>query len=374
MASFEQEVNSLNISINNLRSKDINDDRRGGRNIIRNPWLKILRHFNSLRKSAKKSDELSNSFNLIKIKFEESGCDVGKGNDTACYFVSQWIKNLNEEYGEIQNISNLNTKPQKESKEFLNGNCFDSIEITNNKIQAYLAKNPNNFVLHTGPDNYECWSMDYLRNMWELPGEEGNYPPRPAKLPNPYYKMFYKCNHNSQGYIVDKNDVFVKLSNLSTTVEKPPWIFDGTPPEPRVFRLVPTGRQEVLMANNVEDDWIENVDYDGVHPGGLTGQDHCMGDPDPIYRLEPIESSPINYQISNAAEEQPNGNVYQNEYPWQHLLPTNTNGSTSGATRNRSRLSGGRLKKRSRSKNKSAGSKRKSKKSKSKRKKKCHKK
>merc|ERR1711966_318171 len=100
------------------------------------------------------------------------GCDV-KDNDTACYFVGQWIKNLNEEYGEIQNISNLNTKPQKESKEFLNGNCFDSIQLTNNKIQAYLAKNPNNFVLHTGADNYECWSMDYLRNMWELPGEEG---------------------------------------------------------------------------------------------------------------------------------------------------------------------------------------------------------
>jgi hypothetical protein len=229
----------------------------------------------------------------------------------------------------------------KAPKEVLDANCFDPEELSEEKIQDYLDKSPNNFVLTLGGDNYECWSMDSLRARWVLPGEEGNYPPKPDHLPDPYFQMFYKC----KGHIIDRNrdgepsQVFVKMSFQSTPVEKPDWVFDGPPPAPRVFRLVPTGKSEILGANNYADGWNEISDYDGSNPGGLTGADHCEGDPVPTYRLEPIIHT-----------------------------------SQSGGKRSRRSLKKHHRTKKSRSKNKSYGLKRKFKKTKSKSKKKTHKK
>jgi len=247
------------------------------------------------------------------------------------------------------------TEPQsqvKAPKEVLDANCFDPEELSEEKIQDYLDKSPNNFVLTLGGDNYECWSMESLRARWVLPGEDGNYPRKPAYLPDPYYQMFYKC----KGHRIDRkrdgepSQVFVKMSFQSTPVEKPDWggkekvdggdaLFDGTPPAPRVFRLVPTGKSEILGANNFADGWNEISDYDGSNPGGLTGADHCAGDPVPTYRLEPI-----------------------------------INTSQSGGKRSRRSLKKHHRTKKSRSKNKSYGLKRKFKKTKSKSKKKTHKK
>ena len=146
--------------------------------------------------------------------------------------------------------------PPVAPERILDMEAFEPEAVEYVKIRDWLKKDPNNFVISPGLDtSWEAHSIPRIQTTALLQGEVDNMPPKPAGLPDPYYKMFYKCKNGR----IEKNadgsptQVYVKISFFSTIIEKPDWVFDGPPPEPRVFELVPTGENAILGANN----WVD---------------------------------------------------------------------------------------------------------------------
>ena len=110
MVTFDE----LNDSINNLTRKDLNapntgmTTRSGRLPNPNNPWFKVIRQFNEIRQLKQPSDfyQLSNSFKLLKSKFEEIGCTPREEKDI-CLYVSRWIAHFSKEYDGIPSLQKL---------------------------------------------------------------------------------------------------------------------------------------------------------------------------------------------------------------------------------------------------------------------------
>ena len=153
--------------------------------------------------------------------------------------------------------------------------CFDFVGIEDVDIQKYLAKDRNNFVIKLpNLDKYECLSMDYLKSQWNVG------PPARHDLEQPYYKEWYECqeknNIPSTDNVDDRNVSYVKLSSSNFLVRKPYWIYEGYPPEPRLFELIKTNEKVKTLASN---DMMDGTEFNYV------SGDHCNTDPLDIYKL-----------------------------------------------------------------------------------------
>ena len=126
--------------------------------------------------------------------------------------------------------------------------CYDMITLGEEGINDYLLKDKNNFVIKLpgGSDSYECMSMDNLKKQWIMRGEDGS-PFTPA-----YYKEWYECDENNNNPSPDnviRNVSYVKIGTSNLLIEKPNWIYEGSPPEPRVFELVPNKEVKTITIN-----------------------------------------------------------------------------------------------------------------------------
>ena len=149
--------------------------------------------------------------------------------------------------------------------------CFDFIQQEDSQIQKYLAEDRNNFVIKlANVEQYECWSMDYLKKLWTVD--------RPD-LKQPYYKIWYECK--SKDNIPSSNNVikdveYVKVSSFDALVKKPYWFYEGPPPEPRIFELIETNK---IIKTLTVNDMLEGtlIDYQSG--------DHCNTKPHNLYKL-----------------------------------------------------------------------------------------
>jgi hypothetical protein len=189
--------------------------------------------------------------------------------------------------------------------------CFDTVMQDDYNIQEYLAENENNFVIKLPrSDKYECMSIDNLKSQWRLTLEDiDKYTEDPTKG-KPYYKKWYACREknnlphshqivegNHLGHKIQVNNViryeadnqteipessYIKIGSANWLVQKPDWIYDGTPPEPRIFSLVEVKNLHTITANDM---------MDGV-PDPLSdvflSSDHCNTEPMLSYKLVPI--------------------------------------------------------------------------------------
>ena len=179
--------------------------------------------------------------------------------------------------------------------------CFDFVGIEDVDIQKYLAKDRNNFVIKLpNVDKYECWSMDYLKSQWNVG------PPARHDLEQPYYKEWYECqeknNIPSTDNVDDRNVSYVKLSSSNFLVRKPYWIYEGYPPEPRLFELIKTNEKVKTLASN---DMMDGTEFNYV------SGDHCNTDSLDIYKLVKLgveENDKLYDDFWNAVNE---GNVDQ---------------------------------------------------------------
>lgn len=185
--------------------------------------------------------------------------------------------------------------------------CFDAIMQSDEDIKEYLAEDKNNFVikLPAPSNNYECMSMDYLKSQWSVGADE-----RPD-LNQPYYKKWYECQEKNNTPSPDNvmtNLSYIKIGSSLFLIEKPYWIYNGAPPEPRIFELYP-GRQVTTITSS---DMIDGSMFNYV------SGDHCNTEPLTSYKLgkigeppadtsvEPFDSPmsppPLNYQPMEPAD------------------------------------------------------------------------
>ena len=159
--------------------------------------------------------------------------------------------------------------------------CFDAIMQSDEEIKEYLTEDKNNFVikLPAPSNNYECMSMDYLKSQWGVGANE-----RPD-LNQPYYKRWYECQEKNNAPSPDNvmtNLSYIKIGSSLFLVEKPYWIYNGVPPEPRIFELYP-GKQVTTITSS---DMIDGNLFDYV------SGDHCNTDQLTSYKLVNVGETP----------------------------------------------------------------------------------
>ena len=164
--------------------------------------------------------------------------------------------------------------------------CFDAIMQSDEDIKEYLAEDKNNFVikLPAPSNNYECMSMDYLKSQWSVGADE-----RPD-LNQPYYKRWYECQEKNNTPSPDNvmtNLSYIKIGSSLFLVEKPYWIYNGVPPEPRIFELYPGKQVTTITSSDMIDGNLFNY---------VSG-DHCNTDPLTSYRLVNLGETPTDTSV-----------------------------------------------------------------------------
>jgi len=162
-----------------------------------------------------------------------------------------------------------------------NTTCFFALGLFDKDITKHLARDPKNFILQLVNGNNECESLTSLRKM--------------SKVANTRrYNTFYECSkalielvklrkHTPTGFgpkdfITDRE--YVKVGSSGFFIEKPVWMFEGTPPEPRIFKLEKIGRKFLVEK--------EIAEYEGDVVSGV----HCdLLDEFDIHRLVPVDLS-----------------------------------------------------------------------------------
>ena len=133
--------------------------------------------------------------------------------------------------------------------------CFDYIYGDDKNILKYLQKNPLNLVIKKTNGEFECESMNSLRKQYKNEKGRGKYK----------YYGYYECSEELMNKVkrtgvtpmdfgvndYDATKEYVKIGSALTYIEKPDWMYAGTPPEPRIFELVPTGYKKYLVEKSL---------------------------------------------------------------------------------------------------------------------------
>ena len=160
--------------------------------------------------------------------------------------------------------------------------CRFAIGMFDKDITKHL-RNPTNFILQIGNENKECESLTNLRKQYTN-AETGEY------------DIFYECSrelmervershHTPLGFsprdfYTDRE--YVKVGSTNFYIEKPDWIFDGIPPEPRIFKLEKIGEKFLVEKRIAEGRGLANV----------VSSVHCdLKDKFDIHRLVPVDVS-----------------------------------------------------------------------------------
>lgn len=157
--------------------------------------------------------------------------------------------------------------------------CFDMIMADDIVISEYLAESPGNFVLAIDTSDgvkYECASLEGLKQQWGVTMDD--IPPDRLR-----YQEFFECERADHMELIEHGRQFVKMGSNNLLVLRPSWLWDGPVPEPRIFRLVPTGEVTYFMSSNV---YPEPLDEEN----GYVSSDHCnQTGPSRVYFLDPLD-------------------------------------------------------------------------------------
>ena len=155
---------------------------------------------------------------------------------------------------------------------------FDVIMYDDIQNYEYLNEDPENFViLMKGGLNVELHNLNSMRLQHRYVSERSQVQ---------RYNEWYSCRKNDHRLgpnNVNHDDVYVKVGNSLTFIQKPDWIYEGPVPESRMFELRPTDRKVTAM--------VSRQILDG---GSLVSGDHCNHiNPVRIYELIPISENEI---------------------------------------------------------------------------------
>ena len=179
---------------------------------------------------------------------------------------------------------------EEEDLEESENTCYDYIDDSNKNGYHYLKKKPSsNIIIQKTNGKFECESLDSLRKQYINPEGSGQYK----------YFGYYECSEalmkkvrdtgitplsfNTGDY--DSRKEYVKIGSDILYIEKPDWMYEGTPPEPRIFKLV-------LVATKDEKKYLVEKSLTKRGANVISGV-HCdLRDSYEIYKLELITSPP----------------------------------------------------------------------------------
>ena len=161
--------------------------------------------------------------------------------------------------------------------------CYDYIDDEYKIILLYLQKNPFNFVIKKINGEFECESLTNLRKTYINDNEyyrNGKYK----------YSSYYECSKELMKTVLatcvthteftetdyDSTKEYVKIGSTLSFIEKPEWMYAGPPAEPRIYKLVSTGKK-YLIEKRLTKPGANMVS--GIH---CDRQDHFE-----IFKLEP---------------------------------------------------------------------------------------
>jgi uncharacterized protein YjbI with pentapeptide repeats len=160
--------------------------------------------------------------------------------------------------------------------------CFDYIYGDDKNILKYLQKNPLNLVIKKTNGEFECESLSSLRKQYKNE-RSGKYK----------YYGYYECSKELMDKVketgttpmdfgindYDSTKEYVKIGSALSYIEKPDWIYDGPPAEPRIYELVSTGEKKYLVEKSLTKSGANVVS--GIH---------CdLNDYFEIFKLVPIQ-------------------------------------------------------------------------------------
>jgi surface protein len=142
--------------------------------------------------------------------------------------------------------------------------CTDEITMIDVDYKKYLAHNPKNFILIYGKvNNKKCSSLNSLIKIANT--NNNNIPDSFYECSREIIEKAMRTGITPSGFGPDDyihNVEYVKVDNIGTYIVKPEWIFNGVPPEPRIFRLVPSGNSKFLVSKGI----INGINiFSGVH-------------------------------------------------------------------------------------------------------------
>ena len=123
--------------------------------------------------------------------------------------------------------------------------------------KEYLAKNPKNFIMfNTANGEKTCNSVNDLARLANT--NDDNIPdvyfactekimrpqfeivePRTELAPTPLGFYYNAENDNDKMNDYIKKPEYIKIDSLNSFIVKPDWLYNGIPPEPRIFKKVP---------------------------------------------------------------------------------------------------------------------------------------
>jgi len=131
--------------------------------------------------------------------------------------------------------------------------CRDEITMIDVDYKKYLAHNRKNFILiYEKVNNKTCSSLNSLIKIANT--NNNNIPDSFYECSRDIMEKSMRTGITPSGFGPDDyiHDVeYVKIDNIGTYIVKPDWIFNGVPPEPRIFRLIPSGNSKFLVSKGI---------------------------------------------------------------------------------------------------------------------------
>ena len=162
--------------------------------------------------------------------------------------------------------------------------CHAEIQMLNVDYKEYLKKDPKNFIMfntfngdktcnsvndvariaNTNDDNipdvyYECTDK-IMKPQLEIVEPRTELATTPLGF---YYDSNDNENKNKKNDYIKKPE-YIKIDNLNSFIVKPDWLYNGIPPEPRIFKKVSTGTRKYLVSRYIATNPRANA-ISGIH-------------------------------------------------------------------------------------------------------------
>jgi len=161
--------------------------------------------------------------------------------------------------------------------------CIDSVDSREKNIQAYLKKDPANFIFkNPGTSNtYQCANLNNIKRFHI----------RTDNVEIKYFNYVYPCKED-RGYLTITEDKYtrqkpyIRIGTSNYIVEKPDWFPAAEfPLEPRVFALIPNDTKSTMVTETmIRRGEKGDEDY-------ASSEWHCSAGLMETYKLIPLDES-----------------------------------------------------------------------------------
>lgn len=207
----------------------------------------------------------------------------------------EWVVELSQK---IPGINKLMASSKYRARRWRPQTCVDILMGDEQAIDAYLADDPDNFILGVPTGSgvaYECHNLANFRTQWTMD-------PRPTDHRSPLTE-FKECTAYFRQEAKPGGRVFVKMGSANFLVLKPSWIWRGPVPEPRVFILQPAGSVRYFISTRMLPRPLGDLN-DPANQEAL-GVDKCTQPaPTPVFRLVSAEPAQLYESDTELVEEE----------------------------------------------------------------------